>query len=83
MNSDQLGGVIRSLIIAVGGLFIGHGVFVGVDQATLSTAAGAVATLVGIIWSIKSNSTAAIVASAKAKAPVAAPADASNSTPAA
>lgn len=49
MNSDQIGGIVRAIVSAVGGYFVGKGL---VDSATMTTIAGAVATLAVAVWSV-------------------------------
>lgn len=52
MTSDQVGGIVRAIVSAVGGYFIGKGL---ADAATVTAVAGALATLVMAVWSIVSN----------------------------
>ena len=49
MTSDQIAGVVRALVAAVGGYFVGQGL---VDAETVTTIGGAVATLAVAAWSI-------------------------------
>jgi len=49
MTGEQIAGVVRALIAAVGGYFVGQGV---VDAETVTTIGGAVATLATAAWSI-------------------------------
>ena len=49
MNGEQLGGIVRAIISAVGGYFVGKGI---VDSATMTSIAGAVATLAAAVWSV-------------------------------
>jgi hypothetical protein len=49
MNGEQIGGIVRHLITTFGGVLIAKGY---VDEGTLQAAAGAIAVLVGIGWSI-------------------------------
>lgn len=55
MNKDQLAGIIRALVAAVGGYFVGKGIL---DGATMETIAGAVATLATAVWSVYSKKAA-------------------------
>lgn len=55
MNKDQLAGIIRALVAAVGGYFVGKGLL---DGATMETIAGAVATLATAVWSVYSKKAA-------------------------
>jgi len=48
MNAEQVGGLIRHIATALGGLLVGQGI---VDQETMLTAVGAIATLGGLAWS--------------------------------
>jgi len=77
MNSDQVGGAIRSLVIALGGFFAAFGLFANITAETWQTIGGAVAVVGGLVWSWWSNRDKAIVASAAAKVPVSATAQAS------
>lgn len=52
MTSDQIGGIIRAIVAAVGGYFVGKGI---TDAATVTAIGGAIATLAMGIWSIYSN----------------------------
>ena len=52
MNGEQLGGIVRAIVAAVGGYFVSKGV---VDNATMVAISGAVATLAAAVWSIISN----------------------------
>jgi threonine/homoserine efflux transporter RhtA len=49
MGSDQIAGVVRALVAAVGGYFVGQGL---VDAETVTTVGGALATLAAAVWSI-------------------------------
>jgi len=49
VNSDQVGGIIRALVSAIGGYFIGKGTL---DASTVAQISGAAATLGVAIWSI-------------------------------
>jgi hypothetical protein len=52
MTADQVAGVVRAVLSAVGGYFVAKGV---IDSATLVSIAGAAATLVAAIWSVMSK----------------------------
>lgn len=52
MTQDQVGGIVRALVSALGGYFVGHGI---VDAQTMMTVGGAVTTLVVAGWSIYSK----------------------------
>jgi len=52
MDSAQIAGVVRALVAAIGGYFVGQGL---VDAETVTTIGGAVATLAVAVWSIYSK----------------------------
>lgn len=52
MNPQQIAGIVRALVAALGGYFVGKGML---DGATMETIAGAVATLATAIWSVWSK----------------------------
>jgi membrane protein DedA with SNARE-associated domain len=52
MTADQVGGIVRALVAAAGGYFVGQGL---VDSETMLTLGGAVTTLVVAVWSIYSK----------------------------
>ena len=52
MNSDQLGGILRAVLAAVGGYVTGKGY---VDSATYLTISGAIVTVLTAVWSFVSN----------------------------
>jgi hypothetical protein len=56
MTSDQIAGIVRALVSAVGGYFIGKGV---VDANTVATVAGAAATIATAVWSVMAKKPAA------------------------
>lgn len=64
MNSDQIGGIVRAILSAVGGYFVGKGFL---DASTLTTIVGAVTTLIVTGWSLWTNSTTAMIASVAEK----------------
>lgn len=70
MNSDQLGGLVRTLVATVAGIFVGMGYFATITPETWTTIGGIAATVAAAGWSWWSNRTKAIVASAAAKVPV-------------
>jgi len=49
MTKEQVGGIVRALLAALGGYFVGQGML---DGATAETIAGAAATLVTAVWSV-------------------------------
>lgn len=58
MTSDQIGGIARALLAAIGGYLVGQGL---VDAATMTTITGAIATLAVAGWSLYTNRSAKIV----------------------
>ena len=48
MSPEQVAGLVRALLAAVGGFLVSKGL---VDDSTLQAVAGAVATLVTAVWS--------------------------------
>ena len=52
MTGEQVAGVVRALVAAVGGYFVGQGL---IDAETATTIGGAIATLAAAAWSIWSK----------------------------
>jgi hypothetical protein len=52
MTGEQIAGVVRAIVAAAGGYFVGQGL---VDAETMMTVGGAVTTLVVAVWSIYSK----------------------------
>jgi hypothetical protein len=52
MNKNEVYGIVRTILAAVGGYFAGQGV---IDSETAVALAGAGATIVAAVWSIKSK----------------------------
>ena len=52
MTGEQIAGVVRAVVAAVGGYFVGQGL---IDAETATTIGGAVATLAAAAWSIWSK----------------------------
>lgn len=52
MTGDQIAGIVRAILAAVGGYFVGQGV---VDAETVTAVTGAAATLAAAIWSVASK----------------------------
>jgi hypothetical protein len=52
MNKNEIYGVVRTILAAVGGVFVGKGY---IDSETALALAGAIATIVAATWSIKSK----------------------------
>lgn len=52
MNRDELFGVARAILSAVGGFLVGKGYL---DSETAMTLAGAGATIIAAIWSVKAK----------------------------
>ena len=49
MTHEQFGGIVRALVAAAGGYFVGQGL---IDAQTMMTVGGAITTLAVAIWSI-------------------------------
>ena len=52
MSAEQIAGIVRALVAAVGGYFVGKGL---VDANTVAAVGGALATLATAIWSVGSK----------------------------
>ncbi len=52
MNGEQIAGVVRAIVAAVGGYFVGKGM---IDGETVATIGGALATLATAAWSVWSK----------------------------
>lgn len=52
MNKDQVLGLVRHVLIFLGGFLITKGV---IDEATSVEAIGAIVTLIGSVWSVASK----------------------------
>lgn len=52
MQKDQINGIVRALVAAAGGYFIGRGM---IDSANVEIIGGALATLVTAVWSVWSK----------------------------
>ena len=52
ITTEQVGGIVRAIVAAAGGYFVGQGL---VDAETMLTVGGAVTTLVVAVWSIYSK----------------------------
>jgi hypothetical protein len=52
MNKNEVYGVVRTILAAVGGYFAGQGM---IDSETAVALAGAGATIVAAVWSIRSK----------------------------
>lgn len=52
MTSDQIGGIIRAVLSAVGGYVVGKGL---IDSETMLAITGAVVTIATAIWSWHTN----------------------------
>ena len=52
MTGEQIAGVVRAIVAALGGYFVGQGV---VDAETVTTIGGAVATLAAAAWSFSAK----------------------------
>ena len=49
MTQDQVGGIVRALVAAAGGYFVGQGL---IDAETMLTVGGAITTIAVAVWSI-------------------------------
>ena len=49
MTSDEVAGIVRTILSAFGGYFVGRGL---IDNATMMSLAGGAATIVAGIWSV-------------------------------
>lgn len=69
MTSDQIGGIIRTILAAIGGVIVGKG---WIDNETMLAISGAIATIVVGGWSWWTNRASKVVdpATAKPKDPV-------------
>ena len=56
MTTEQILGIVRHILTALGGVLVTKGV---VDEGTMTTAVGAIATLVGVVWSFLAKKKAA------------------------
>lgn len=63
MNGEQIGSIIRAILSAIGGYFVGKGI---IDASTMTAIVGAVATIGVAIWGIVTKTDKAIIASAAA-----------------
>lgn len=52
MTGEQIAGIVRAIVAAVGGYFVGRGV---IDGETVATIGGALATLATAAWSVWSK----------------------------
>jgi hypothetical protein len=59
MNSDQIAGLVRAILSAISGYFVGKGI---IDASTATTLVGAVATILVSGWSIWANKPSNLVA---------------------
>ncbi len=56
MNGEQIAGIVRALVAAAGGYFVGQGY---IDAETATTVGGAIVTLAVAAWSVWSKKKAA------------------------
>ena len=49
MTAEQVGGIVRAVVAALGGYLVGQGVL---DASTATTIGGAVATIAVAVWSV-------------------------------
>ena len=81
MNSEQISSLVRSILLAVGGFFVGKGI---IDASTMTTIVSALVTLGMAAWGIFTKTNTAKVASAAAVpgVEIQAPASIANAIPA-
>lgn len=73
MNTEQITSIIRQILLAAGGFAVGKG---WVDNETMVQIVGAISVIIGSVWALRSRTDKSIVASAAAKVPVSASAQA-------
>lgn len=49
MKAEEFGGIVRAIVAAIGGFAVGKG---WLDEATVTTIAGAIATVGVAVWSV-------------------------------
>ena len=52
ITTEQVGGIVRAIVAAAGGYFVGQGL---IDAETMLTVGGAITTIVVAVWSIYSK----------------------------
>jgi hypothetical protein len=52
MNAEQIAGIVRAVVAAIGGYLVGKGI---ADAETIAAVAGAAATIAAAIWSVYSK----------------------------
>lgn len=62
MNSDQVTGIIRTILAALGGAFVAKGV---ISQDLLTSISGLVAPVVALVWSLINNKTGKTIGAPK------------------
>lgn len=55
MTGEQIAGIVRAVVAAIGGFLVGKGVL---DSETVVAVSGALATLATAIWSVKAKAKA-------------------------
>lgn len=58
MNGDQIAGIVRAIVAAIGGFLVAKGT---IDEATVIAVSGALATLATAVWSVKSKAQTPVV----------------------
>ena len=58
MNADQIGGIVRAILTAVGGIVVAKG---WTDGATFTLISGAIVTIAGALWSIYTNRSGKVI----------------------
>lgn len=52
MTADQVGGIVRAILAGIGGYFVSKGV---IDESTVTTIVGGLATVITAVWSVWSK----------------------------
>ncbi len=52
MTGEQIAGIVRALVAAIGGFLVGKGM---IDSETVVAVSGALATLATAVWSVKAK----------------------------
>jgi uncharacterized membrane protein (UPF0136 family) len=52
MNGEQIAGIVRAVVAAIGGYLVGKGI---TDAETVAAVAGAAATVAVAVWSVRSK----------------------------
>ncbi len=66
MNADQISGLVRSIMLTFSGIAIAH----GFTDTTWVAFTGGVVALIGVLWSLYTNSTTSLITSVADKSEV-------------